>query len=168
MNRIFIAAAALSALAACADPPRDAGPGDGAPGFYRLLDASDARVDAAAARDMISIHRRNHGLPTLVLDGAAQRAAETAVAAMAANNDASAARLGPLARRIEASGASRAVAVENVSAGYRTLAEAFSGWRDSKPHNANMLNPGVRRMGLATAFAPGSKYKVFWALVLTD
>ena len=32
------------------------------------------------------------------------------------------------------------VAVENVSAGYHTLAEAFSGWRDSPPHRANMLN----------------------------
>ena len=32
------------------------------------------------------------------------------------------------------------VAVENVSAGYHTLAEAFSGRRDSPPHRANMLN----------------------------
>jgi len=27
---------------------------------------------------------------------------------------------------------------ENVSAGYHTLAEAFSGWRDSPPHRANI------------------------------
>jgi hypothetical protein len=26
----------------------------------------------------------------------------------------------------------------------------------------------MRRMGIATAFAPGTKYKVYWALVLTD
>ena len=32
-------------------------------------------------------------------------------------------------------------AVENVGAGYHTLAEAFSGWRDSPSHRANMLNP---------------------------
>src|SRR5260221_553901 len=31
------------------------------------------------------------------------------------------------------------VAVENVSAGYHPPAEAFSGWRDSPPHRANML-----------------------------
>ena len=26
----------------------------------------------------------------------------------------------------------------------------------------------ARRMGIATAYAAGSKYKVYWALVLTD
>jgi len=56
--------------------------------------------------------------------------------------------------------------VENVSAGYHTLAEAFSGWRDSPPHRANLLNRGVSRLGIAAAFSPNSKYKVFWALIL--
>jgi uncharacterized protein YkwD len=31
-----------------------------------------------------------------------------------------------------------------------------------------MLNPRMRRMGIATAYAPDSKYKVFWALVMAD
>jgi uncharacterized protein YkwD len=56
--------------------------------------------------------------------------------------------------------------VENISAGYHTLAEAFSGWRDSPPHRANMLNKNVNRMGIAAEYAPGSKYKVFWTLIL--
>ena len=58
------------------------------------------------------------------------------------------------------------VAVENISAGYHTLAEAFSGWRDSPPHRANMLNKGVTRMGIAAIYSPKSKYKVFWTLIL--
>jgi uncharacterized protein YkwD len=57
-------------------------------------------------------------------------------------------------------------AVENVSAGYHTLAEAFSGWRESPPHRANMLNKGVTRMGIAAVYSPKSKYKVFWTLIL--
>jgi uncharacterized protein YkwD len=57
-------------------------------------------------------------------------------------------------------------AVENVGAGYHTLAEAFSGWRDSPTHRANMLKAGVDRLGIAAVYAPKSKYKVFWALVL--
>ena len=48
------------------------------------------------------------------------------------------------------------------------LREAFSGWRDSPPHRANLLTPGVTRLGIAAVYAPGSKYKVFWALVMTD
>jgi uncharacterized protein YkwD len=53
----------------------------------------------------------------------------------------------------------------NLSAGYHTLAEAFSGWRESPPHDATMLDPRATRMGIATAYAPGSKYKVYWALL---
>jgi uncharacterized protein YkwD len=59
-------------------------------------------------------------------------------------------------------------AAENVSAGYHTLAEAFSGWRDSPPHRANMLLSGATRMGIATAYSPKSKFKVFWALILAE
>jgi uncharacterized protein YkwD len=55
-----------------------------------------------------------------------------------------------------------------VGAGYHTLAQAFSGWRDSPPHRANMLLNGATRMGIAAAYAPKSKYKVFWALILAE
>jgi uncharacterized protein YkwD len=48
------------------------------------------------------------------------------------------------------------------------LAEAFSGWRDSPPHRANMLKPGVTRMGIAAVYAPNSKYKVFWTLIMAS
>ena len=62
----------------------------------------------------------------------------------------------------------RTIAVQGMVAAEHVppLAEAFSGWRDSPPHRANMLNRGVSRLGIATAYAPGSKYKVFWALIL--
>ena len=60
------------------------------------------------------------------------------------------------------------VAVENVSAGYHTLAEAFSGWRDSPPHKANMLKNGVTKLGIAASYAPNTKYKVFWTLILAS
>jgi uncharacterized protein YkwD len=72
----------------------------------------------------------------------------------------------PFGERIRRFGLGGSVAVENISAGYHTLAEAFSGWRDSPPHRANMLNKNVTRIGIAAVYAPASKYKVFWALVL--
>jgi uncharacterized protein YkwD len=72
----------------------------------------------------------------------------------------------PFQDRIQRSGFDAAVAVENIGAGYHTLAEAFSGWRDSPPHRANMLNGNVTKMGIAAAYAPQSKYKVFWSLIL--
>jgi uncharacterized protein YkwD len=54
----------------------------------------------------------------------------------------------------------------NLSAGYRRMAEAFSGWRDSPQHDRVMKTPGASRMGIATAYAPGSKYQVYWALIV--
>jgi uncharacterized protein YkwD len=73
---------------------------------------------------------------------------------------------GEFKNRMKNSGFDAKVAVENISAGYHTLAEAFSGWRDSPPHRANMLNQGATRMGIAAAYAPNSKYKVYWSLIL--
>lgn len=55
---------------------------------------------------------------------------------------------------------------ENIGAGYHTLAEAFSGWRDSPGHKANMLLRGATHMGIAAVYVPNTKYKVFWALIL--
>jgi uncharacterized protein YkwD len=68
--------------------------------------------------------------------------------------------------RFKASGFNGTMAVENVGAGYHTLAEAFSGWRDSPSHRANMLKRGATHMGIAAVYAPNTKYKVFWCLVL--
>ncbi len=68
--------------------------------------------------------------------------------------------------RMRASGFNARAAAENIGAGYHTLAEAFSGWRDSPPHRANMLLKDATQMGIAAAYSPGSKYKVFWALIL--
>ena len=71
-------------------------------------------------------------------------------------------------QRLGASGYPATLAVENISAGYHTLAEAFSGWRDSPPHKANMLKNGVTKLGIAATYAPNTKYKVFWTLILAS
>ena len=116
---------------------------------------------------MISLYRANNGASALVVDPALTRAAQAQADAMAREGEVSHGRT-PLGTRLKQHGVDPGAAVENVSAGYYTLAEAFSGWRESRPHNANMLKKDMRRMGIATAFAPGTKYKVYWALVLTD
>jgi uncharacterized protein YkwD len=74
----------------------------------------------------------------------------------------------PFVARLKASGYDAKGAAENISAGYRTLAEAFSGWRDSPPHRANMLLKGATRMGIAAVYTPSSKYKVYWTLILAE
>ena len=94
------------------------------------------------------------------------RLAESQAQAMAAKNKVEHNIGGPLGERVKRSGFDAKSAAENISAGYHTFAEAFSGWRDSPPHRANMLSRQATRMGIAAVYAPGSKYKVFWALIL--
>ncbi|WP_319774553.1 CAP domain-containing protein [Breoghania sp.] len=138
------------------------------PPFYVDLGRRGVSVDEASARTMISTYREKHGAPGLTLDPALTQVAEEQAREMAAAQsvDVSLAKGKAARQRLDASGYPKGPVVANVSAGYRRLAEAFSGWRDSPQHNANMLDKRMTRMGIATAYAPGSKYKVFWSLVL--
>ena len=115
---------------------------------------------------MISGYRSNNGLGGVTIDPELMRLATEQAYTMAARDKLDHDVGRPFQDRIQKSGFDAGVAVENISAGYHTLAEAFSGWRDSPPHRANMLNSHVTRMGIAAAYAPQSKYKVFWALIL--
>ena len=56
---------------------------------------------------------------------------------------------GTLDARARADGYEYARIAENVAGGYQTLAEAFSGWRDSPDHKKNMLMPSATRIGIA-------------------
>jgi uncharacterized protein YkwD len=115
---------------------------------------------------MISGYRQNNGLAPVVLDPALMRMAADQARAMAARDklDHNVGR--GFSERLKASGFDAKLGVENIGAGYHTLAEAFSGWRDSPPHRSNMLKSGATHMGIAAVYAPNSKYKVFWSLVL--
>ncbi|HVG52740.1 MAG TPA: CAP domain-containing protein [Xanthobacteraceae bacterium] len=138
------------------------------PSFYRSLAVSGAEVDANAAASMISGYRRNNGLGPVVVDPDLMRAAAEQSRAMAQRDKLDHSVNRDFRDRIRRSGFDARIAVENIGAGYHTLAEAFSGWRDSPSHRANMLKSGVTHMGIAATYAPGSKYKVFWTLILAD
>ncbi len=150
-------------LAACAVEPDVS---TEQPSFYLNLAATRAEVDSKAAASMISGYRRNHGLGGVTVDRELMRLAQEQARTMAARNELGHNVGTPFAERIRNSTVRARAVVENVAAGYHTLAEAFSGWRDSPGHRANMLNPEVTRIGIAAVYSPGSKYKVFWALIL--
>ena len=136
------------------------------PTFYQDLARADAMVDATAAQSMISGYRRNNRLEPLAVDPELMRIASEQARAMAARNAMDHDMGRSFQERMRKAGFDGSVAIENVGAGYHTLADAFSGWRNSPPHRANMLNRNATRMGIAAAYAPISKYKVFWALIL--
>jgi uncharacterized protein YkwD len=154
-----LSVAALTGCTGATAPPAE-------PTFYQDLSKPDAALDPAAAASMISGYRGNNNLGPVTVDPELMRLASEQAHAMAAHDKMDHDIGRPFQNRIRNSPVSGSVAVENISAGYHTLAEAFSGWRDSPPHRANMLNRSVTRIGIAAVYAPASKYKVFWALIL--
>ena len=138
------------------------------PSMYLNMAEPGAKLDAQAAATMISLYRKNNGVGALAIDPELMRIAEAQSQAMASRNKLDHDVKAPLPKRLQAAGYPSTMAVENVSAGYHTLAEAFSGWRNSPPHRANMLQNGVTKMGIAASYAPNTKYKVFWTLILAS
>lgn len=165
MKRVAVAVLGLLMLGGCA---ADVAPPVEQPTMYLSMANGGSKLDAVAAASMISLYRQNNGLGGVVVDPALMSLAESQSMAMAKRNQLDHDVTGPLAKRLNSGGYPATVAVENVSAGYHTLAEAFSGWRDSPPHRANMLKTGVTKLGIAASYAPNTKYKVFWTLILAS
>jgi uncharacterized protein YkwD len=162
--RALLAVLAIAMLGGCADtylPKAE-------PTFYRNLAQPGAELDSSAAASMISGYRANNGLPAVVIDPQLMKLAQAQAEIMAKRDKLDHGAGKPFVQRLKASGYDAKTAAENISAGYHTLAEAFSGWRDSSPHRANMLLAGASRMGIAAVYTPASKYKVYWSLILAE
>ena len=162
--RVLVPVATMLALAACTT--MDDEPSAKEPSFYQSLAQANAPFDANAARAMISGYRANHGMPGVALNDKLMRIAQEHSRTMAARDqmDHNLGRSFP--DRLRHGGYDASVAAENIGAGYHTIAQAFSGWRDSSSHRANMLLGGATQMGISAAYAPNSKYKVYWTLIL--
>ncbi len=156
--------ALVAALAACSRGPVP----ESRPAFYQRLDQTGGAVDPASSLSMINLYRSNKGAAPLVWDPALARVAQGQADRMAAADKVHSVEEARLAADLAAAGISHKSFLANFSAGYRTFAEAFSGWRESKTHEATMAAPRATRIGLATAQAPQSKYKIFWTLVVVE
>ena len=153
-TRLLIAAGLTTTLlAGCGEEKRVA-----RPVFYTELASAEARVDAASARDIFNAYRRNLSLAPLTLDDGLMREAQVKADASAA--------AGSVADGSRGAGRAKSGTLEILSAGYYTISDAFSGWRGSPSHDAKLRAANVRRLGIATAYASDSKYKVYWAVIL--
>jgi uncharacterized protein YkwD len=146
MRKLAAVVAAVAGLAAAAVGPA------GAEGL------------SATAQAAISRYRAEHGLPPVTADAKLMRLAAEQANAMARAGvlDHEVAR--PFQARVASYGPE--VAVENIAAGTRTFPATLDIWEHSPGHDANLRRAGVTRFGIASAEAPDSKYKVFWALIM--
>lgn len=159
----LLCTAALLLLAGCAEEKLPT-----VPSFYQHLDRPTATLDTATAAGMISSYRAQQGLGPVVVDRVLEEVATEQARAMAAGDNVRVALTTQrdIKARLAKAGYRTDVAVESVSAGYRTIAEMFSGLRESKQQNEKLLEPGATRIGIAIGYAPTSKYRLFWSVVL--
>lgn len=132
------------------------------------LPPSATRLDPADIAHKISLYREAHHLSPVAIDPGLMEFAQAQANAMARADHLSHEIAGSFNERLIAAHRHKATAVENVSAGYASADAVFGGWQRSPPHNANLLSANMHRMGIAVADAPGTRFKTYWALVLTD
>ena len=154
--------AALLMLAGCAGEPARTGPVDA----RTMRSVAAVKLDPAEATRILSAYRTGHGLAPVRLDPALTAMARRQADAMAAAGTLSHSVAGGFSSRLHAAGLDTARAGENLGGGYLSTQEAFDGWRRSSGHNANLLLPGATRFGIALAKAPGTRYRVYWAMVI--
>ncbi len=126
------------------------------------------RLDPSDMESRICAYRSAHGLGPVQLDEGLMLLAQAQANAMARADHLSHEISGSLDHRLNAAHWPRGFAVENVSAGYANAPAALTGWEQSPGHNANLLDRHVHRMGIAAADAPGTRYKIYWSLIMTD
>ncbi len=127
---------------------------------------AEARLDPDAAVAALTAYRASHGLGPVRLDpdltAMAQRQADAMVAANTLSHDVA----GSFSDRLASAHIDMTEAAENLGAGHFSLDEAMHGWRNSPPHNANLLMKSATRIGVAIAKDPHTLYGVYWALEL--
>ncbi len=155
--RIALTLSAVTALAGC---------GGNTPVLETDHAISPVVLDEQAAAVAISRYRAQHGLGPVIVDPTLIRAAS-----LQADSNARAGRLshdlgGRFELRMKQAGLGRTHTAENLSAGSDTFAQVLARWQASAEHNRNMLIPQIRRIGIARADAPDTRFKRYWALVL--
>ncbi len=130
--------------------------------------ARERSVDPREAARLINAHRAANGLAALAVDPVL-----SSIAADTADRLAGRDRLktamhtsGGLSRRLRAARYDADRAAENLGAGYPTLLMAVDGWKGSKGHNANLLNPDLTRMGIGLALTDEGRFHSYWVLLL--
>jgi uncharacterized protein YkwD len=120
------------------------------------------------ARDDINAYRKAKGLNPLSLDPKLTKAAQVQADDIAKQGrlDHNGSDGSTAGDRVKRAGYVSALTAENIAAGQKSLGEVLQGWKKSPAHNRNLLLADAEDMGIAVAYAPNTRFKVFWALVL--
>ncbi|MDX5592634.1 CAP domain-containing protein [Pseudovibrio sp. SPO723] len=154
-------AAALS-LAAVGGCSSISGLTGDAPEIYRVS------VNDQEALQQTNAWRAKHGLAALKLDPHLKEVSQEMADHVASRDSLKTSRHtgGSLMRRTQTNGYLSAAGAENLGAGYASITAAMNGWKNSKDHNKNLLNPNVTHMGIARTNRKDGTYRNFWVMTL--
>lgn len=128
--------------------------------------AGDDRTEATLP--LVNRLRAGRGLPPLVADPAARRAALDQAGRMAGAKK-MAHNIGfgaDFAKRMKGMGVALPAA-ENIAMGQESAERAYEAWYRSPKHLENMLDPRFRGLGVAAVSGPASGGRPYWAMVLS-
>ncbi|MET0971231.1 MAG: CAP domain-containing protein [Tardiphaga sp.] len=131
-----------------------------------LASSAPAPILAADYASEISAYRRAHNLSAVTIDGKLNAFAMTQAQAMSTSGKVSHEVGGVFSARVAK--LRKMKAAENIAAGFLTFSETLKQWEDSAGHRENLLMPGAKKVGVAAVSNPGSPYRRFWAMVITD
>lgn len=117
---------------------------------------------------LVNSFRAQNGLGHVSVDSAVVEAARYQAVAMASRDVLSHEVAGDFTTRMNNAGFTYALATENVGAADRSVADSINAWIRSPHHRENMLMREAKYMGMIRASAPGSRYRTYWALILTS
>lgn len=125
-------------------------------------------VDRQEALRQTNAWRAKHDLPPLQLDAHLTEVSQEMADHVARLDSLKTRRhSGPsLMKRTQTGGYLSAAGAENLGAGYASISAAMTGWKTSKDHNKNLLNPYVTHMGIARTNRKDGTYRNFWVMTL--
>lgn len=121
--------------------------------------------DTTAIAQLVNRHRAANGLGPVRVDARLVRLAQAQADAMARSARMTHDADGSFDDRMNGAGV-RGWSAENIAAGYNSVGEVFSNWQVSDKHNANMLHPKMRKIGLAHSI--GADGRAYWTMVLAS
>lgn len=133
--------------------------------FGSRVEAQSLDAEEQTMLRLINDYRAQNGLGQLAASIAITRAAEWHSADMAARNYFS--HIDSQGRnpfvRMAAFGYNYQTAMgENIAAGYNDAVRTFNQWKNSAGHNATMLNPNYKVIGIAREYGASSTYRWYW------
>jgi hypothetical protein len=133
--------------------PGEGGGGGGGGGY-----APDAEEQAFL--DLINAYRAQMGVAPLALQSQLGEAAAHHAQVMASQN--SMHHVADVRAYQQSFGYNPTWWAENIAAGYETASAVFNGWKNSPPHNQNMLSANFTEIGIGRAYNPNSTYGWYW------